>query len=387
MPKPLQPSLPPQPPPFSLLSANERDLLDRLRAAGTLTRADLSRGTGLTVQSAVRLIDGLQQRGLVTMGSTLARGVRGKPGVAVSLAAHHGHTLGLSIATDVLSLAVLDFAARVRATHVLPLEAATPKSLLAQIRKADAAVMAAAKRPLGPRLGMGVAMTGFFTGKDGQINPPDPLRSLGEIEIANWLAKATGQPVWMDNDGSVAAAGEAMLGVGSRYRDFAYLYFSYGLGGGLVLNGQVVRGAHGNAGEYAGMLPALGLERATLELLRQLLREDGVVLADVRTLLAAYDPAWPAIDRWLARVAPGTSLIVSAITASCDPEAVVFGGRLPRDLAQRLIDSIRIDNQPRRGQSRPLPRLLPAEMPADIGAIGAATLPLSARYFQRAARP
>jgi predicted NBD/HSP70 family sugar kinase len=379
---PIAPALPPQASPFLPLSANERAMLDRLRLAGVLTRADLSRGTGLTVQTAVRLIEGLEARNLVTMGATLARGGRGKPGVAVSLAADHGHTLGVSIATDALTLVVLDFAGQVRGRHDVPLAAGTPEALLAQLHGADATLQAALDVPLGPRLGIGVAMTGFFTGEGSRINPPDPLRALGDMAIGPWLAEACGQPVWVDNDGSVAAAGEAMLGAGRRHPDFAYLYFSYGLGGGLVVNGDVMRGAHGNAGEVAGMLPALGMERATLELLRQLLEEDGVRLPDVRALLDAYDPAWPAIERWLARGAPGVSLIASAITAVFDPQAIVFGGRLPADLAQRLIRSVRIDNLPRRGQARPLPVLLPAEAPADACAIGAAALPLKARYFR-----
>lgn len=54
--------------PFEGLSLNERDMLNRLRLAGVLTRADLSRGTGLTVQTAVRLIESLQARGMVRMG-------------------------------------------------------------------------------------------------------------------------------------------------------------------------------------------------------------------------------------------------------------------------------------------------------------------------------
>ena len=356
-------------------------MLERLRCAGVLTRADLSRGTGLTVQSAVRLIDSLQARGLVVMGKTLARGGRGKPGVAVTVAATYGHTLGVSIATDVLTLALLDFTGRMLAVIERPLSGVTAAEVLAQLCEADGALLAGLPASPGPRLGVGVAMTGFFTGAQGRINPPEPLRELGEVELGPWLAEALTQPVWVDNDGSVAAAGEAMLGAGRRYRDFGYLYFSYGLGGGLVVDGQVVRGAHGNAGEYAGMLPALGLERATLELLRQLLLEDGVVLPDVRALLHCYDPQWPAIECWVARSAPGVSLIVSALTASCDPEAVVFGGRLPRDLATRLIAAVNIDNQPRRGQGRPLPSLLPAEAPVDAAAIGAATLPLMAWYY------
>ncbi|AZR32167.1 ROK family protein [Xanthomonas vasicola] len=381
MPSSVAVALPPHSPAFPSLSLNERDMLDRLRLAGVLTRADFSRGSGLTVQTAVRLIEGLQARGMVQMGEAVARSGRGKPGMAVSLNPAYGHTLGISIATDVLTLALVDFSGAVLAVSEVALTDTTLYGVLTQLQAADAALLARVD-DAGPRLGIGVAMTGFFTGEDAFINPPEPLRALGQIALCPWLAEAFGQPVWMDNDGSVAAAGEAMLGVGQRHRDFAYLYLSYGLGGGLVIDGQVMRGARGNAGEFAGMLPAQKLERATLELLRELLAEDGVIFADVRRLLAAYDPAWPAIERWIVRSAPGLSLIISAITAVCDPEAIVFGGRLPCDLARRLIAAVQIDNLPRRGQSRPMPVLLPAEAPADACAIGAATLPLQARYFR-----
>ncbi|UKE70199.1 ROK family protein [Xanthomonas cerealis pv. cerealis] len=364
------------------LSDNERRMLDSLRLFGTVTRADLSRITGLTVQSAVRLIDGLAERALVLIGGSLAHGGRGKPGAAIALNPAHGHTVGYSIATDALSLALLDFSGQVRASAEHRLRSTEPAALLAQLREADAALLAAAGRGLGPRLGAGVAMTGFFVDGVKRMNPPEPLRALGELAIGDWLAETLGLPVWVDNDGSVAAVGESLLGVGRQYRDFAYLYFSYGLGGGMVIDGTCLRGAHGNAGEFAGMLLGQGLERATLELLRQMLIEDGVMLADVSALVAAYDPAWPAIERWIARAVPGLSLIVSAISAVFDPQAVVFGGRLPRDLALRLIPRLRIDDPPRRGQARPLPVLLPAAAMADASAVGAATLPLKACYFR-----
>ena len=75
---------------------------------------------------------------------------------------------------------------------------------------------------------------------------------------------------------------------------------------------------------------------------------------------------------------PGLSLIVSAISAVFDPQAVVFGGRLPRDLALRLIPRLRIEDPPRRGQALPLP----APAMAAASAVGAATLPLKACYFR-----
>lgn len=187
-------ALPPQSPAFPSLSLNERDMLDRLRLAGVLTRADLSRGTGLTVQTAVRLIEGLHARGMVQMGEAVTRHGRGKPGVAVSLNPAHGHTLGISIATDALTLALVDFSGAVLACSEVGLTDTTLYGVLTQLQAADAALLARVDTA-GARLGIGVALGGFFTGEDAFIHPPEPLRALGQIALCPWLAEAFGQPV------------------------------------------------------------------------------------------------------------------------------------------------------------------------------------------------
>lgn len=195
------------------------------------------------------------------------------------------------------------------------------------------------------------------------------------------MSRELQQPVWLDNDGTVAANGESLLGAGRWARSFLYLYFSHGLGGGVVIDGRCIRGSHGNAGEVAGMLPLQGLERPTLEQLRLMLIEDGLAFPDIRAMLEVFHPHWPACDRWVERARPALSLIVSAGFALLDPDAVVFGGRLPRALAERLIAELHIDNLPRRDRRRPEPRLVLAEAPADASAIGAALLPFKSCLF------
>jgi len=229
--------------------------------------------------------------------------------------------------------------------------------------------------------GVGLGMTGFFIGEGSKVNPPEPLDGLALLEVDTLLADAMGHPVWLDNDGSVAAIGESLHGVGHRYRDFAYFYFGHGFGGGLIMDGRCSRGAHGNAGEFAGMLPALGLERAALETLRSMLVKDGEDLPDIQALVEQYDPAWPAIERWIERVAPGLSVIASAVVAIVDPQAIVLGGRIPPDLAQRLIPRIAIDNVSRRGHARPQPAIVTAQAPFDAVALGAASLPFKECFF------
>jgi predicted NBD/HSP70 family sugar kinase len=152
-------------------------------------------------------------------------------------------------------------------------------------------------------------------------------------------------------------------------------------GGGLILKGRCYRGRHGNGGEFSGMLPALGFERAALETLRTLVVADGVELQTIRALVIGYDPEWPAIERWIERVAPGLSAITSAVVAILDPAAIVLGGRIPEDLATRLIPRIAIDNVSRRGHARPQPDILFAQTAQDAVAIGAASLPFKECFF------
>ncbi|WCM93766.1 ROK family transcriptional regulator [Acidovorax sp. NCPPB 2350] len=362
-------------------SDNERKLLALVRREGAVSRADLVRATGLTAQSIVRLVDELSSRGLLRLGDTLPREGRGKPSPAVELVPSHAYTIGFSITTDSVSSALVDFSGMVlgqKHEHTPALDRAGLITLMDRQIRTHLRVHKVARKKL---FGVGVGITGFFIGQNRQVNPPSPLDDLALTDLDQQLSQALALPIWLENDGTAAAVGESLLGVGRWASSFVYLYFSLGLGGGIVVGGRSMRGAYGNAGEVAGMLPASGLESPTLELLRQMLASDGIVFDDVGSMLAQFNPHWPACERWVQRARPAISLIVSACVALLDPDAIVFGGRQPRALAEQLIARVEIDNKQRRGHKRPEPRLVPAEAPHDATSIGAAALPLKEHYF------
>lgn len=365
-----------------IVSANERDLLDLVRKSGTTTRAELGRATGLTAQSVMRLVDELVERGMLQFGEAVPQEGRGKPAMAVSLRANYAYAMGVSITTDSIALALMDFAGNVLAHHSEPMPTLSRAALLRRVRTLVERLLRKAHVNERRLFGIGMGITGFFIGDGAKVNPPSPLDELALVELDALFADALGHPVWLDNDGSVAAIGESLHGLGRQFRDFAYFYFGHGFGGGLVMDGRCIRGAHGNAGEFAGMLPRLGLERAALETLRALLNEDGLNLPDIQSMVESYDPSWPAIEHWIKRVAPGLSVIASAVVAILDPQAIVLGGRIPKDLANRLIPHIEIDNLSRRGHVRPVPRILSAQTPFDAVATGAATLPFKECFFR-----
>ncbi|GGA45333.1 ROK family transcriptional regulator [Dyella nitratireducens] len=368
--------------PDATVSANERELLDLVRKSGTTTRAELGRATGLTAQSVMRLVDELVERGMLQFGDAVPQEGRGKPAMAVSLRAHYAYAAGVSITTDSVALALMDFAGNLLAHHDEPMPALGRAALVRRVRTLLERLLSKARVNERRLFGVGLGITGFFIGDGAKVNPPSPLDELALVDLDTLFADALNHPVWLDNDGSVAAIGESLHGLGRQYRDFAYFYFGHGFGGGLVMDGRCIRGAHGNAGEFAGMLPRLGLERAALETLRTQLNEDGLQLPDIQSLIDQYDPSWPAIETWIKRVTPGLSVIASSVVAIIDPQAIVLGGRIPQDLANRLIPHIVIDNLSRRGHTRPVPHLLCAQTPYDAVATGAASLPFKECFFR-----
>lgn len=362
-------------------SKNERRVLDLVRRAGSTSRAELARATDLTAQSISRIVDELEERGLLTLGERVANG-RGQPSVSVRLAPTALYTLGLSLMTDAVALSLLDFSGAVVAERYTPLSAMSREAVFAFVETERDAMLTSVGADASRLFAMGVGVSGYFVGERGFVNPPEPLEDWALVDLGALFTERLGLPVWVDNDGNAAAVGEAMHGVGRSASTFAYLFFTNGLGGGLVINGEPMRGAHGNAGEFAGVLPLHRLdERPTLELLRSMVNARGGDLASVSDVVAGFDPEWPGVEAWVERARGPLIEICSAIHSVIDPEAIVLGGRMPTALAELVIPHIAFHNLPRRGRPRPVPKIVASAAGGDATSIGAASMPLKAHFF------
>ena len=362
-------------------SANERRVLDLVRRNREFSRADIARATGLTAQSVSRIVEALTENNWIRHGDRRVVG-RGQPSTSLHLVPGATQSIGLSLMTDKLAGAVVDLAGEVLLEKSVKLLDTRHATLLDSCKTMVDSLISETGLDAARSCGVGIGVTGFFTGTRNQFNPPEPLSEVALQDFDLALAEALELPVWLDNDGNAAAAGENLAGLGRQYSDFAYIFFSKGLGGSLVANNEVFRGAYGNAGEFAAILPqALQEERPTLELLRRYIEKRGVQLASVGELVDHFDPFWPGIDEWLIAIRPHMQTIVSAISAVFDPQAIVFGGRIPPELAKRIIADTEFFNLPRRNVTRPEPVLKVSSVSGDATSIGAAAMPLKAMFF------
>jgi glucokinase len=98
-----------------------------------------------------------------------------------------------------------------------------------------------------------IASAGMIDAKRGRVIISPNIPGFRGLEMAGPASERLGIPVWLENDASAAALGEHRFGAGREYNHFAHLTLGTGIGGGLVLDGRLYRGARGFAGEFGHM--------------------------------------------------------------------------------------------------------------------------------------
>lgn len=90
---------------------------------------------------------------------------------------------------------------------------------------------------------VGVGFGGPVDWRTGRISCSHQIEGWSEFPIGEWLAGLTGKGVAVDNDGNVAAYGEALYGAGRGANPVFYVTLGSGVGGGLVVDGRIYHGA------------------------------------------------------------------------------------------------------------------------------------------------
>lgn len=97
--------------------------------------------------------------------------------------------------------------------------------------------------------GIGVAVPGFILLKEGVIRNSNNLASLEDFPIRDEISRRLETRIILENDANAAALGEKWIGAGREVDDLVLLTLGTGIGGGIVSNGNVLRGFLGMAGE------------------------------------------------------------------------------------------------------------------------------------------
>jgi predicted NBD/HSP70 family sugar kinase len=323
---------------------NEQLLLEHIRLRGTCSRAELARVSGLSKPTVSLALDNVERAGLVRIAGQRT-GVPGRSARLYEIRPDAGLVLGLDIGHDYVRGAIADLSGDIRARQSLRAHASSVRGRVAElVGLADVLCEAArASRP---------AITQTVIGSPGVYDPrrnamkfTGGLRGWDRPAALTGLREAFGPSLVMENDVDAAALAERALGHGRDVDHFAFVHVGTGIGMGLVLGGQLLRGAHGVAGEIAflplsGGAPADEQEARRRGTLEASASAAGVVRAARRSGMRGavsarrvFEAAAAGDERARAVVAEEARMIaqtICAVITVVDPHLIVLGGGIGR---------------------------------------------------------
>lgn len=239
---------------------NQIAVLDAIRRSPTgLSRVELGTLTGLTPQTMSNIARRLIDSGLVREAERVQQ-ARGKPRTLLRVEADGHFALGVHVDPATLTFVLLDLAGEVRHYTRRPVPAEhDPSAMVAVISETVREMLETSGIDETRLLGLGVAAPGPIDATAGVVINPPQLRTWRNVSLRAELHAATGMPVLLDKDVTAAATAELWASAGGS-RNFVFCYLGSGVGAGLVLNGEVVRGASNNIGEVGHLLVDLDAE-------------------------------------------------------------------------------------------------------------------------------
>lgn len=205
-------------------------------------------------------------------------------------------------------------------------------------------------RSFGPLDAIGVCTRGQVDGQGRILYDNGPIPDYTGTPLRSLLEETMRVPVHVENDANAAAWGEARRGAGKGCGDFLCLTYGTCVGGGLILNGQLYRGANWSAGEFGcmqlfsqqptheGFGGAYYENLASAAALVEAARRVDPSIRDGCELCARLDePALSAVaDQWVTHVSWGLSSLIHVF----NPALIVLGGGiLQSDVLFRRIDA------------------------------------------------
>jgi glucokinase-like ROK family protein len=234
----------------------ERNLSIVLRyiweAGEPIARARLTEISGLNKSTMGNLLTQLQAWGFVRETGTVNVGP-GRPGVMIDIDPDGGRLIGAEIGVDFISVVLTDLKANVVWRRNLETNGSVrQQARLIELTEGLVQEAIDQARESGQRLlGIGLGLPGLIDHATGTLLFA-PNLGWSNVPFRD-MWRRFGVPVIVENEANAAALGEYMLGVAQHVENFIYLSAGVGLGGGLMIGGQLYGGIDGYAGEVGHM--------------------------------------------------------------------------------------------------------------------------------------
>jgi predicted NBD/HSP70 family sugar kinase len=231
-------------------------VLRHLRDEGPRSRARIAQETGLNKATVSSLVAELGERGLISTGDVDRDGSVGRPGLIVHLDGRDVCGIGVELNVDYAATLVLDLCGDVVFEHRIALDAPamSPDATLDAVAGLVGEALAAIRQRGATPVGLTVAVPGLVRSVDGVVTVA-PNLGWHDVAVLDALRERldTDVPIRVENDANLSAIAEWAMGSEARTPDLVYLTGEVGVGGGVIVAGQLLRGTGGLSGEVGHM--------------------------------------------------------------------------------------------------------------------------------------
>lgn len=314
---------------------NRSAILARLGAHGPASRADLARMINVSPALMTQLTKDLLAEGLLQeLENSPSQG--GRPARMLGLVSSAGRAIGVKVVADHVAFVEVGIDGTVQRSAIEPFDASTMTVLTDLATLLRRFIAGGSEIPL---LGIGVGVPGSV---DSQGSGVVESTQLGwhQVPLGATLRRELKLPVLVENNVNALAVAERLYGIGRNHENFLVITIGTGVGAGIVVDGVVLRGFAGGAGEIGhipvvenGPLCSCGNHGCLESLIGQdalvaLAHRDGVIgkQSGISALRAAADAEEESATRIFSNAGHLLGRSLAGIVHTLDPEIIIVLG-------------------------------------------------------------
>lgn len=244
--------------PALMRAINAARVIRELRTTGPMSRASLVRATGLskpTITNLVVYLETLEYIKQVKQPVDI-QSSRSARTPHFEYWASRGHVLGIDVGADKTLLLLADLAGTILGSARLNTRGIAPQGssrIIEEVKKASEKLLADAKGSTNSLLSVVVGTPGVVSA-DGVVTMAPQLEGWEGLNLRAAMADLFECPVTVEGEVSLSLQAERWVGVAQGIDDALFVNLGIGVGAGLLVDGQIRRGANGGAGEI-GLMP------------------------------------------------------------------------------------------------------------------------------------
>jgi predicted NBD/HSP70 family sugar kinase len=362
------------------LSANERRVLDVIWRAGPIARQEIAGLTGLTAASITRLTKQLDDEHLIRT-KIEKTGTRGNQRQPISINPEGAVSFGVSFSHTFMDIGLINLGGELLQVVRLPLAEANAEEIAATARSGVSHLRESRSLRDKKILGIGFALPGDFASEKPFLQAHAYFPRLKGVDILKVLNAYFEFPCFVENDCNTAALGERVLGYGKEYATFLSVFLGHGIGSGLIVDGDLLRGVNGNAGAIGYMYP-MDQPRPSGQDLFETVQKAGLDIRD----FSGYDhfpvKGNAVLEGWFERAGAQLCEGLSIAARLFDPEAIIIGGRVPPAYLDALVGAVDVEAFCAAGAPLRKPAIRASILGPQAGVVGAAALPIYHTYLR-----